>query len=470
MLRKEFFLCLRNNLPELTIASAALLFFLRELGTFPAAWNDDSLFMIVAREYSLGNGYVLPLLGRPWPNPYILAVGSPLIYPAAFFMKMLGPSVVAARIPMVIYLCGTAILLYWLTRKIADRHSARFATALLVSLSAFVNTGKVVMGEVPGIFFSLIALLLLTKKRMSVRQSILCGICVGLSIVTKLPYAFVLAGVGVAWMWALLQKRYPEVRSLTIAGFCALLAFVVFSPQLGIADKGFFVEIYAWLMGTDDILLPKHVLWTQPESLLRLPFFSYGLIFALGTVGFLKLRRSIPNALSISIVTTIILFTAYTFSRSGWYRHLLAAHILLLPFVPTGTRIMLGKNRSILALSAMVLIQAWWQWDHRGSSRSRAAEEMSVYIQKHFADTNVIVQSAPVFMHLPKNPRWIFLTNPTLSTRIPPALLEINATQRCFTLIREFNHELNKEEIQEFGGRARNIVDRYFIIAPPATC
>src|SRR3989344_7633290 len=143
MKQKELFRRVWNILPECIIASAALFFFVRELGTFPAAWNDDSLFMIVAREYALGNGYTLPLLDRPWIYPYILQVVPMLTYPSAFFMKIQGLSIVAARIPMVLYLCGTTIIFYVLTKKIAGRPSACFATALLVSLSAFVNTGKV---------------------------------------------------------------------------------------------------------------------------------------------------------------------------------------------------------------------------------------------------------------------------------------------------------------------------------------
>src|SRR3989344_1714087 len=265
--------------------------------------------------------------------------------------------------------------------------------------------------------------------------------------------------MGLAWLWALLHKRYPEVRSLTIAGAGALLTFVALSPFLGATDM-LFVEIYAWLVGTEDILLTKHALWTQPEFLLRLPFLAYDFLLILATAGFIKLRRSIPNALSITIVTTVILFTAYCFTRSGWYRHLLAAHIVLLPFVPTGARMLFGKNQSMVALSAMILVQAWWQWDHRGSSRSTTDERAAVYIAENFAEKDAIIQSAPAFIHLPRNPHWIFLTNPTLSTRIPPALVTPDEKQRCFTLIRE----QTPDDLEE------GPIPGHVIILPPKDC
>lgn len=131
---------LRSWLPEAFLALIALFFFVRELGTFPAAWGDDSLFMIVAREFAEGRGYMLPLLQQEWHYPYILGIGPTLILPVALTIKLLGFSVAAARIPMVIYLIGTCLCFYFFTRRIAGKPAAFWATLLLITLSAFVNT------------------------------------------------------------------------------------------------------------------------------------------------------------------------------------------------------------------------------------------------------------------------------------------------------------------------------------------
>src|SRR3989338_7740322 len=130
----------------MALIGVALFFFTRELGTFPAAWADDSLFMIVA----------LPILDRPWSSPYILGVGPTLLLPVALAIKLFGFSVAIARLPMLDFLCATAFCMYIFTNHIAGRNAARWTSALLISLSAFVNTGKPVLGEVPVFFFLLL--------------------------------------------------------------------------------------------------------------------------------------------------------------------------------------------------------------------------------------------------------------------------------------------------------------------------
>jgi len=53
-------------LPEILLGALFLFFALRELGTFPAAWEDDGLFMTVARNLAEGWGFVLPVLDAAW--------------------------------------------------------------------------------------------------------------------------------------------------------------------------------------------------------------------------------------------------------------------------------------------------------------------------------------------------------------------------------------------------------------------
>jgi hypothetical protein len=69
--------------PELGIAAIIAFFSIRELGTFPASWADEGLFIIVAKMVATGQGYALPLLDQVWSYPYFLNVGPALIYPSA---------------------------------------------------------------------------------------------------------------------------------------------------------------------------------------------------------------------------------------------------------------------------------------------------------------------------------------------------------------------------------------------------
>src|SRR5688572_26574291 len=118
-------------LPEISLIVLLGYFALRELGTFPASWEDDGLFMIVARNFAEGRGYMLPMLEHQWFYPYVLGIGPIVIAPSALAIKLLGFSVEAARIPMVLYLALASLGTYLLTQKLAGRTEALLATLLL---------------------------------------------------------------------------------------------------------------------------------------------------------------------------------------------------------------------------------------------------------------------------------------------------------------------------------------------------
>ncbi|KKW37764.1 hypothetical protein A2454_03195 [Candidatus Peribacteria bacterium RIFOXYC2_FULL_55_14] len=457
MERAEIF-SLRNWIPEGILVVFGLFFFVREFGTFPAAWTDDSLFMIVAREIAQGNGYALPILEHSWKYPYILAVGPTVILPSAISMMIFGESIASARLPMMLYLMGTSVSLYVFSYRIAGKQQARFATALLLSLSAFVNTGKTVMGEVPGIFFLLLALVFFTKPERKLWNTVICGFAIGLSVITKISSALIYPALGCAFLYAL-HKRYRMYgNAILIIGACSLIPIVLLSPLLGVLDPGFFVELNLYTTGMGQNILPKYFFLSNPEILLRIPFVAYAALLSLGIAGMTTHWKKDRNILLIIIIGIFVLeSTLYFLSRSGWYRHLLAAHILLLPYVPDGSRSIFGKRGSIVLLSAIIAAQGWWQLTYKGSSRSTAAAETAQYVEEHLQDTDVIIQIAPVYVRLEKNPRWLFLTNPILTSRLPKELVTFTERQRCSALLRGW---------EEGDENKRTIAGKYVLIPP----
>ena len=178
-------------LPEAILLVLAGYFTFRELGTFPAAWEDDSIFMLTARMLADGKGYALPILEHIWHYPYVLGIGPTVVVPSSIFVKLFGFSVTVARIPAALYLLGSFFLMYRFTRTYIGRASAWFATALMITLSALVNTGKIVMGEVPGLFFFFTGMLAWQKAMTSKKWSVITGLLLGLSVVSKITLGIV---------------------------------------------------------------------------------------------------------------------------------------------------------------------------------------------------------------------------------------------------------------------------------------
>ena len=453
-------------LPEALLAVTALFFVFRELGTFPAVWNDDGLFMIVAKSFASGHGYVMPILGREWAYPYFLAVGPTLILPVALSMKLFGISALAARIPMALYLLGASALFYVLANRLTNRTAARYGTALLITLSAFVNTGKPVLGEIPAAFFLLLGLLLWPRAERSFAWSILCGAVLGLAILTKLTYGLVLPAIGVAWILTCTQRQWRISWKLAIIGVTAFLVFLPWRILEASQQPGLLGEFLFLLGGTGENPVPFLTIPENPSILLRFPFFAYAFFLITGSIGMRRVWIRDQSRLLTVIASMIALFTLYFLTSFGWYRHILFAHILLLPFVPVGVLYLFRKRVGSVVLLLIIFLQTAWQWDHRGASSSTYGAAAAAWVREEYADKDLIIQQAEVFAVLPENLHWLYLTNPILSRHLPTHFVTPDERHRCMPVLRR----LSEEDRKEFFGRLIPVAGPYFLVEPPAHC
>ncbi|MBI3332452.1 glycosyltransferase family 39 protein [Candidatus Peregrinibacteria bacterium] len=454
-------------LPEVGLFALLLFLSLRELGTFPAAWADDSLFMIVARNIAEGKGYALIILGREWLYPYTLGVGPALIIPSALAIKAIGFSVASARLPMIAYLIAASTLFYFLARRMAGRTSALRSSLLLISLSAFINTGKPVLGEIPGVAFLLAGFFfLLDAPKRHWGRSVLAGLLFGIAVMTKLSYMLLFPALGLTFLVMMLRREWTAAARLAVTGVIALVPFVAWQMMELSSRGGILKDILFMLGGSEEqAAIPFSHIWNNPEILLRIPFLSYAVFFVLGILGSLKLSRTVPMHVLVFVWSLIVLFTLYYLSSFGWYRHVLPAHILLLLFVPAGAWSIFGKRLGVTVIFAIVVAQAWWQLTYKGASRSTAATEAAAILEAEYRDVPLVVQQAEIFVRLAPRPHWFFLTNPIMSLRLPEELVGLSPAQRCMPLVRK----LSAEDQQKYSGRLMPLAG-YFLIEPPNDC
>ncbi len=457
----------KSWLPEFLIAVLAGYFFLRELGSFPAPWADEGLFIAVAKTVTLGKGYALPLLDRLWEYPYFLNVGPTLIYPVALSLKLFGISSVAARIPMALYLALATALFYVFTRKLRGRGDARWATLLLVTFSGYVNTGKPVLGEIPAFAFLLMGLLVLGWGR-GWKRSVGSGLGFGLAFLTKITFGLILPALGVAWLRACWKRDWPEVRALTVSGAVAALVFLPWRI-LEIAHTlggSLSEEFHNFMLGGGDSEL-LYVLRVTPQVLLRLPYLAFAVLLVLGVAGMLRARETAPRSLALTVSTFIALFTLYFLNGYGWYRLLLPGHLLLLPFVPAGARALLRiRPLAGAALAAIIVAQFAWQLDHRGSNPSPEALEAVQAIEVGYADRALFIEQPEVYALLPDNSRWQLLV-PPLSFSMPAEFRTISGSQCATPYVRK----LNEEEIAALDPlQLTRLSGRYHVVIPPYPC
>ncbi len=469
-------------LPETGLAALTLFFTYRQLGLFPGAWVDEGLFIMTAKMVAAGAGYGIPLLDHVWYYPYFLAVGPTIILPTALSIKILGLSITAARIPMTLFILGSALTTYIFAQKVSDRSAARWATALLITLSAFINTGKPVLGEIPAFFFLILGCFVLTRERHDWKGGLLSGIFFGLSILTKLTFGLILPALILAWIAAAARRQWKEVWTLTISGITGFAVYLpwriieaMYTPAGSLTE-----EINKSLFGTGDLPL-LYVLRENFGIFVRLPYLAFGAVLLLGTAGLWSRSVTISRSLRIIFTALIVLFTLYFLNSYGWYRHLVPAHLLLLPFVPAGIITILEKIRrtvatawlparsvygaTFLILGVMVLAQGIWQWQYKGSSFGTASAETVDLLESDYRDTDLLIEEAELFAQLPDNPRWLYLIRYGISPSMPELFMTPTPEQRCFRRVKK----LSAEESNKLGDTVVR-VGNYHILPAPVDC
>lgn len=427
--------------PEACLVAAGMFFFLRDLGTFPAAWTDDGIFMTVARTLAEEGIYAIPVLDHHWHFPPFLGSGPPVILPSAFFIRLFGFSVTVARVPMVAYLLLTCLVFYRATREWCGVNSARLGTAALLSLSAFVNNGKPVLGEVPGILFLLMALVWILRNPLTLRGAVFAGAAAGLAILSKITFAPVLGVFGIVLVIRWREGKRQEWQRALLACCIALGVYLPWFLLESMHGSSILHEAVGYLSGnltSDSVMF--NVVRKHPGTLLRIPFLAFMVTLVLGMAGLWK-GGAARRPLQWSVTFLVAVYLLYYLDLYGWYRHLLPAHVLLLPFVPDGARRIFGAHFGTASMVMMIALQGWWQLTYRGSSRSTTGAEAAAYILEHFRDTPLLVQQPEVFARLPRNDMWLQLMPEIIAVTFPDDLRNPPPSHRDAPILRKIGDD-----------------------------
>ncbi len=439
------------------MASVALFFTFRELKTFPAPWEDSGLYSMVATAIVRGHGYSLPVLEHYWAYPYFISAGPLVILPAALFIHLFD----TARIATALYLLSCITAFYVYCRSVAGVRDARWSTALLVTLSAFVNSGKPVLGTVPGFFFLLLALVVLHHHKPSMRGALVVGMLLACSILTKLTYVLAIPALGAFLLYGNHRSWKQFTSAIVTVTFLIVVPWMLLQVSQQDGFESFLTLVFTRGGGGS-------VFWSL---LLKLPLFLrfqyvYFLgLLALGLLGLRAVRSTISSQEKLFLASLIGLFFVYFLVREGWYRHLLPAHLLLLPFVPAGLRRILPRLW-VPILVFFLVVQGLWQLDHRGSTRSLAAFETAKIITQRYTRQHLLIQHPEVYVRLPESPFWLYYPLPGTGELIPKQLLELTPVQRCFPRVRK----ANDSDRALYGDTLVQLSGGYRIIPPPSDC
>lgn len=357
----------------------------------PPTWMDEGAISQVAINLAESGTYGIQIAPEDFISTDFLTTSFPVIYPIALSFLTFGTNILSARIVMVIFMALLCLLSYLLIRAVThgDRRSVAISSLLLlVTFAPLYGHGKNVLGEVPGLMFFVASLLALSYAEKSSRPSLwaLSGALLGLSMVTKPVYLFIIAPTAL-----LMLLIYRKRVSLKQAGAYA-------AASLAVLVLWFFIHFTTiealkqilFAANADNTALSARITANMSRFLTEMqPLYLLGLI----GLWWLSLLYRIHQKINVSRVELFAaIFSATNFvlflASRGFYRYFFPAEVLALVFlplalteIPVSHRYQSTFRKAFGALIIfLVLFQGYqtffrsWIVEHRDSARSALLE------------------------------------------------------------------------------------------------
>ena len=299
-----------------------------------------------------------------------VSIGYPFIYTLALWFKVFGDGILQAKILMVIFLLGFAVLSFLLAKRLFGNRLASASLALIALFPPLYGNGKAVMGEVPGMFFMLAALLCfnLIKSYPYRKYSflILAGFFAGLAISTKVAFVLMapalLVAVIIEWKRKLLSVGDVSIICLSALAPIAIWFAVKFQPgDSAVTVLSFYANPSNLNSMSATVVQNLKILFTDTGPL-------YTVLLMGVWISSIFLRWRTKTIIAAEEVAALIfsILTIMSFTRTiGFYRYLFPAQVMALIFFPNSLRLLLDcfsdsitffKSRVVYATVIFILV------------------------------------------------------------------------------------------------------------------
>lgn len=224
-----------------------------KLEYYPRTWFDEGENLQVPKNLVLYGQYALRSSEGFRVLDPALTTGPTVLLPIGLAFKAAGIGMLPARLVMAAYLLLAITVFYQLTNSLYGQRAALIALWLLVGFAgASPNNvfylGRMVMGDVPALFFFLAGALVWMKAlsacgRRQMSRLAVSGLLMGLAMVTKNQYALVIPSMVVLWAADRLYYKRLDWTCFVVpvvVGAACLLAW--YATRFAILGPGAFAD------------------------------------------------------------------------------------------------------------------------------------------------------------------------------------------------------------------------------------
>ena len=351
-----------------------------------------------------GSTTIYPLAGiyHAWDT---VAHGGPVFSPDARvadrFVTSPGTFYLIGRLWSIAYVLAAIPLLFLLGRRCFSTAVGLAGAALWAILPLAVSYGRVVRTDSAGVFFALLALLLIVRlvDRASIRDYVLAGVVVGLGISSRYFLVTLLAALVVAGAMAI-RRRVPgaSVRRIAAGVGAAVATFVVTTPFFLLdwsTARASLANENTSNLGHDGLSPIGNLRWYLGNSIPKSLTLPVALLALIGITLALGYRRNPRRLVLLAGVTTFLV--AISMSELHWERWPLPILPVVVLFAVDGvawlTAVLgarLGRPQlsPALALTGVALV-AFWPAKDVVSLNVRDSRPSTRVVARHWIEANI---------------------------------------------------------------------------------
>ncbi|MDP3999629.1 MAG: glycosyltransferase family 39 protein [bacterium] len=326
---------IKEHWPRVVLGAILLIFLTGSwatLTTKPRLWIDEAKSIELARSFlGFGKLNVQIAPGEFTDFPELLqSTGYPVTVPLAIFFKIFGYGLVQARIYMLIWMAIALMAIFVVGRSLFGEKLSLLSVGLIVTFASFHDSGRTVVGEIPGFIFLLIGFYLWLNKN----SYFWSGVLWGLAIVTK-PSVFTWI-LPVMLVIFLLEKSGFFKKLMLVglgalpaaAGWVLLVLEQPFSKSAWVGILNFYQNPYS----------AGSLMENVAQNLLNAPLSTTLIYFGILFILLWRVRTKEENIKLKSLYSFIIIYGIFAFiyylRSPGWLRYILIAELLILFVLP----------------------------------------------------------------------------------------------------------------------------------------
>lgn len=357
-----------NSLFLLAFIVASVLLFSRCLEYEPRIWMDEGVYLQMVKNLVTQGAYGLQTAPGVFAPNNVITIGPPVIFILTLFMKILGSTLLAARVGMVFFGILFLIAAYALVSRSYGEKPALLSLLLLVLFNPLYNNGKIVSGEVPAMFFMALGLYFMFKLEDEKNRNLnyfLVSLFLGLATTSKTIFALVIAA---AFLVACAQRKkiyfsYKKLLYIIVGLAIPLILWLIIqvghTPQ-DIAQSFIHnINVYGDKEKTSLIIAHNILLFFKIDN----PLY-FLILLMIGTVGtILRAKSGQPKLIELTIITYGWLALFNFLRLDPWYRYFFPAQVLLILLLPVylkelrdWIRVKSGAVRIITDISLLIFL------------------------------------------------------------------------------------------------------------------